>query len=148
MQIRLTKRGDSLVPFDDDSQDWLRLKNDRQYFECDISTPRNVAFNRKFFALLNVAFPYWEPESLDTKHGKAEKNFEQFRKDLIIIAGYWDLVPRLIGDPIVIAKSISFAKMDNEEFTVFYDKVLSVIIQRVLKGMTIEEVDQLVGGFL
>jgi len=148
MQIRLTKQGDLLKPFDAEGEEWLRLKHDNQYFEADIATPRNVAFNRKFFALLNVAYPYWNPESVDTKHGKAEKSFEQFRKDLIIIAGYWDLVPRLIGEPIIVAKSISFAKMDNEEFTVFYDKVLSVIIQRVLKGYTISEVDDLVGGFL
>lgn len=148
MQIRLTKQGDLLKPFDAEGEEWLRLKHDNQFFECDISTPRNINFHRKLYALLNIAYARWTPGEISNKHGTAEKSFEQFRKDVIILAGYYDIAPRLIGEPIIVAKSISFAKMDNEEFTVFYDKVLSVIIQRVLKGMTISEVDELVGGFL
>jgi len=148
VEIRLTKQGNSLVPFDSDSEAWLNLKYDGQYFTCDIVSPRNLAFHRKLFALLNVSFPYWKPEEITNKYGKAERQFEQFRKDVIILSGYYEQAIRLDGTVQVNAKSISFAKMDGEEFSKFYDKAIGVIIKYVLKGMTIEEVDQMVGGFL
>ncbi len=39
---------------------------------------RNVRFHRKFFALLNLAFDYWEPGEISSAYGVPEKNFNRF----------------------------------------------------------------------
>lgn len=148
VEVRLVKEGCYLAPYDSETEAWLNLKYDGQYFVADIVTPRNYEFHKKFFALLNVSFPRWKPEPVKTKTGDAVKSFEQFREDVTILAGYYEQNIRLDGTVRTVAKSISFAKMDNEEFSKFYDKAVTVIIRHVLKGMTIEQVDELVGGFL
>jgi hypothetical protein len=148
MKIRLVKEGAYLAPFDSESEEWLNIKYDGQYFTCDIVTPRNYEFHKKFFALLNISFPNWNPKPVKTKFGKPEKDFETFREDVTILAGYYTQSYRLDGSVIVNAKSISFAAMDGEEFNKFYDKAIGVIIKHVLVGKTIEEVDQMVGTFL
>ena len=38
--------------------------------------------------------------------------------------------------------------MDEEEFTVLYDSIVTVIIQKILIGWTVEEIQESVGNFL
>jgi len=80
--------------------------------KAKISKLRNPLFHRKFFALLKVGFDAWEPE-VQYKGHDIQKNFERFRADCIILAGYYDVVPRLNNEPRIEAKSISFANMDE-----------------------------------
>lgn len=148
MKIRLVKEGAYLAPWDSESEEWLNLKHNGQYFECEIVTPRNLKFHKKFFALLNVAFPRWNPGEVTTKHGVAEKSFEQFREDLTIMAGYYEQTIRLDGTVRTRARSISFAAMDDEAFSKFYSACLNVILLRVLVGVTIDEAEQMIGSFL
>ena len=148
MEVRIVKEGAILAPYDSDSEDWLRGKSDNQYFVADIKTPRNYKFHKKFFALLNVAFQHWEPGELENKFGVVEKSFEQFREDVTILAGYYEQSFRLDGSVKTRAKSISFAAMDDEEFSKFYSSVLDVLIKKVLVGWSIEQVDAEIGTFL
>lgn len=134
---------------------------------------RNPKFHRRFFALLNLTFDYYEPSSgvltadekriakkifltLDDHNNKngffidfgrefmrlereerrktiesIEKAFEPFRKWLIVEAGYFDEthVPTGIVKE---AKSISFAKMDDMEFSQLYKAVFDVCWRFVL----------------
>lgn len=95
---------------------------------------RCLAFHRKFFALLQLAFEAWEPdpEGVNASMG-IEKNFEAFRRDVTIRAGHftpvWDLNGKLRLDP----KSIAFDQMDDLEFTDVYNDVLSVVWNDVLR---------------
>lgn len=111
---------------------------------------RNPGFHRKFFALLNLAFEYWEPGEIDSKYGKPEKNFDQFRKDVIILAGFYKSVIRLDGSVRIEPESISFGSMDQDTFERLYNAVLMVCMERipVLKDMDEEEVDKCVNKLL
>ena len=104
---------------------------------------RNYEFHKKYFALLNLAFDYWEPP----EHGEGsawkdkveiEKNFDRFRKDIIIRAGYFTATYRLNGDVRFEAKSIAFHSMSEDEFEELYTKTIDVIIKHVLDGYTDE----------
>jgi len=128
---------------------------------------RNPLFHRKFFALLNLTFDYYEPASgvltadekriatkifitLDNYNNKngvmldfgreflkaesedrranienIEKAFEPFRKWAIIQAGFYDEVS-LPGGTIKVARSISFANMDEIEFGHLYKSFFNV----------------------
>ena len=63
---------------------------------------------------------------------EAEKNFEQFREDITILAGYYETRTRLDGSLRVVAKSVSFSKMDGEEFEKLYSSVINVLLNKVL----------------
>lgn len=102
---------------------------------------RNYEFHKKFFALLNLAFDYWEP---DPGNQVGEKNFEQFRADVIILAGFYEQYVRLDGSTRVVPKSISFANMSEDEFEKLYEKVIDVIIKYALKNYTGEMLKQIV----
>ena len=64
---------------------------------ADFKKMRNPAFHRKFFALLNIGFNAWPRGQLDNKYGSVQKNFDRFRKDIIILAGYYEQYFRVDG---------------------------------------------------
>ncbi len=148
MQVRLMKEGSCFAPYDSESEDYLINKKDGQFFICDIKTPRNYEFHKKLFALLNIAYAHWEPKEFNNKHGKVERNFDQFREDIIIMCGYYEQHFRLDGSFRVKAKSISFAEMDNEEFEKLYNTMITVVIKKILTDWTIEKVHEAIGNFL
>lgn len=142
----------TLAPNDDEAQDYLRKLKVGQGVQVKVTRTRNYRFLRKYFALLHLAFDQWEPEEVQTRHGiTPEKSFERFRKDVAILAGYYEAAYRLNGDVRIEAKSISFASMSEDEFEELYSKSIDVILRLVLKGMTEDElrrsVEELVIGF-
>jgi hypothetical protein len=96
--------------------------------------PRNGRFHRKFFAMLNFAFEAWEPNrSRKSYRGMpVAKNFERFRKDVVIQAGFYEQTFDLQGNMQLEAQSISFANMDDNEFEAVYSAVVDVILNKVL----------------
>ncbi len=83
------------------------------------SKPRNLKFHKKFFALLNMVYENQEQYN----------NIEHLRKDLTISAGYYDLRFNIEGVEVQEAKSISFAKMDDNEFSEFYNRIVDVVVK-------------------
>lgn len=108
--------------------------------------PRNYRFHKKYFALLNLAFDYWETGDQEYKGSKVQRNFDRFRKDVQILAGYYEPVYNIRGELRLESKSISFGKMSQEEFDKLYGDVLNVLLERVLKakGFTKERVNEVV----
>ena len=91
----------------------------------------------------------WTPGKIDSKYGTPEKNFDRFRKDVAILAGFYDIVIRLDGSTRIEAKSISFSKMDQEEFDRLYQRTIDVFLKHIYgKDMTKEEIDELVEKYL
>jgi hypothetical protein len=118
--------GGSFTPANDaDVEACSKIKNGA-YVLANIKQPRNPQFHRKFFALLNFAFEYWEP---DEEHMgiKTEKNFDRFRKDVLIIAGFRKVVVSIRNEARYEAESISFAKMDETRFNEVYRAVFRVL---------------------
>jgi len=83
------------------------------------SKPRNLKFHKKFFALLNMVYENQEQYN----------NIEHLRKDLTISAGYYYLRFNIDGIEVQEAKSISFAKMDDNEFSEFYNRIVDVVVK-------------------
>jgi len=135
-----------LIPADPATDEWYQKIKFGSVVHSDFKQMRNPAFHRRFFALLNLGFSYWEPGKISSRYGIPEKNFERFRKDIIILAGYYKTVVRLNGSVRVVADSISFAKMDEDTFRKLYNNVLTVIMEKipVLCEMSAKEIDDLV----
>jgi len=129
-----------LMPAHDNDRDKLKAIKVGKPVKVKVTQVRNYEFHKKFFALLNLAYDYWEPPT--TKADKLlkviklapEKNFERFRSDVIILAGYYTATYRLNGDVRLQAKSISFGSMSEDEFEELYTKTIDVIVKHVLKN--------------
>ena len=116
LYLQRTLRG--LMPIDDlDKTKIGKIPFDTP-LEFDVKVPRNIKFHRKFFAMLNLAF----------ENQEEFKNFQIFREAVIIGAGFFEKVQRLHGEEIIVAKSISFAQMDNEQFEQLYTACIDTII--------------------
>lgn len=141
MKLHLVKSGNYLVPSLPYDEDQILKFKDGEILRVELTKPRNGKFHRKFFALLHVGFELWEPGEVDHKYGVPEKSFEQFREDVTILAGHYQTSVRVNGDVRVVAKSISFARMAQEDFESLYDNVIDVLLGKVLRNYTREELD-------
>jgi len=119
---------------------------------AEIVQPRNAAFHRKFFAMLGFFFELWEiPEDVSYNGIKPEKNFDQFRKDILIAAGYRELIVNIKGECRYVARSISFAAMEDVEFGKVYGTVFNVCWKYVMGRManyTKEQAESIINQML
>jgi len=99
-------------------------------------------------ALFSYAFSIWEPpenkaNNLIKLSGiTPDKSFDRFRKDLTILAGYYDATYRLNGEVRFEAKSLSFAKMSEDEFEELYKKLIDVIVKHVLNNYSEDDLEE------
>lgn len=100
----------------------------------DFKRARNPKFHRKGMSLLTFAFDMWDAPELDYKGQTAEKNFDRFRKDLTILSGHFNVVTTINGQVRLEAKSLKFAKMDEDEFEEVYHDLITTIWSRILKS--------------
>lgn len=139
--------GGALLPADEQAKAVIEGWKLGQGVRAEVKRARNIDFHRKFFAMLNVAFEAWEP-AVEWKGEIVAKNFERFRKDLLILAGYADPVVNIRGEVRMEARSISFASMDEDEFERVYSAVADVILQRILTRYTRDDLDRVVNEIL
>lgn len=113
-----------------------RLKNAEpgEVIEIEAKLPRNSKHHRKYFALLNLGFECFESNRKHkTYKGKpVTKSFESFREEVLILAGFYEQTFTLKGELKLEAKSIKFAKMEQDEFEDLYSKTINVLLQHVL----------------
>ena len=127
----------SLVPDGESDAELLSKIKLGDVVKLTLVRPRNYAFHKKYFALLQLAFDYWEPpEGKVMKGVTPERNFDTFRHDLAILCGFYDATYRLNGDVRLEAKSISFGSMSEDSFEDLYSKTINVIINRVCTQYT------------
>lgn len=99
-----------------------------------ISQPRNLAFHRKFFALMKATL-----DMIDQEY-----NVTQWRTICLCGAGWCDFVPGPDGVLCAVPKSISFADMDQTEFELLYSNVLDYICREYVTEDR-ETIDTIVG---
>lgn len=138
----------TLVPADSQSAEYLRKQRVGQVFRVSFTRARNIRFHRKFFALLNYAFDTWEPAEKLYKGKPVQKNLDQFRADITILAGYYNTAIRMDGSVRVTPKSIAFHSMDEDEFEALYSAVIDVLLQRVFIDQTRDDVENVVNNIL
>ena len=120
-------------PADTESRDKSDKLKIGETYKVKYSKPRNYAFHKKYFALLNLAFE--NQERYDC--------FEAFRDAVTMQAGHFDSHTSLAGTLVYKPKSISFSKMGCEiEFGKLYNRTINVILQYVMVGSTVEEIER------
>lgn len=118
-KIALVRNLSGFIPaYDSDFEIAKKIKIGEIY-EYDFKKPRNYEFHKKFFGLINLVF----------QNQERYKFLDSLREDLIIEAGYYYEEVNLHGEVKKKVKSISFASMDEIEFSELYSSVVDVIIK-------------------
>jgi len=141
----------ALVPADAQAAEFIQKLKTGQGIKGEFKRQRNPRFHRKVFSLFSFAFDLWDAPELEYKGQKVAKNFDQFRKDLTVLAGHYVAHVNLKGEVRVTAKSLSFANMGDDEFAQVYKSILDAVWQRVLRSKgyeTPDQVDQIVEELL
>ena len=105
-----------------------------------IKTVRNYPFLQKYMVMMRRAFELWEaPDDHVYKGVPIEKNFDEFRRNITIMAGHYQPVYDINGNLHLRAKSIAFPNMKEEEFSELFAKTIDVIIKMVQTRYTDDE---------
>lgn len=125
-----------LLPADNKTRAWFDKLKIGASVAAQVTQPRNPAFHRKFFALLQYGFEHWADtqKGLEYKGESVQPDFERFRKDITILAGRHHAVVNIRGEVRVEADSISFGSMTEDEFQKLYSQVIEVLLTRVFKA--------------
>ncbi len=137
MELILTKTtSGTLAPSDEEGVNTLAKLKIGEGVKVSIKRVNNVEFHRKLMALLTLGFEIWEPKEQTYKGMVVQKNFDQFRKDITILAGYYEPVINFKGEVRLIAKSLNFSKMGQEERETLFNSVLNVLLKKVMTNYT------------
>lgn len=150
MELCVRKTPAGLAPVRDQDLEWYESAGNDEHYLGNLKKLRNPRFFRKWWAMVNFAFEHWEPKGVETKYGTPEKNLDRFRKDLTILAGYYDVTYKIDGTPVLTAQSISWGNMDEEEFHKFYRATFNAISKHIFSHYTPEqlrEVEQALFNF-
>lgn len=125
INVQCTARG--LIPLYDEDLDEKKRLRLGQVYEVTVKRPRNLAFHRKFFALINIA---WQYQSEIRQEKLFRNSMDVFRHTVMLNAGICERIWSTSRKEFVdIPKSVSFAKMDEAEFEKCYNACLDVILR-------------------
>jgi hypothetical protein len=144
-EIVLTKAANgALVPVDPQAIEYVSKLKLGAGITATVKKHNNLKFHRKMFALFNVAYDAWEPGIKEHRGMQVQKNFERFRKDLTIAAGYYDVVVNLKGEVRAEPKSLNFSRMEQAEREKLYSAVIDVVLAKILTNYTRSDLDRVV----
>lgn len=139
--IHLRKLNDKLAPVDAGQLELLEQLQPNAEYKATFTRPRNARFHRKWFALAKVAFEAWEAPTVEYKGIPVQKNFDRFRKDLTIMAGFSEPVFNVKGELRLEPLSLRFDQMSEEDFHQLYNKTIDVVLGKILSNYTREDID-------
>ena len=115
----------SLKPVDAHGEEMLRGLPKGKHLKAVITQPRNVQHHRKFFALLNAIHP----------HQDTYPTIDSLLCAMKCALGYGETVELPDGRIVLVPGSISFAKMDQADFSNFYARAVALIETKILPGV-------------
>lgn len=110
----------------DEDYDKKKMLKVGTVYEVTVKELRNVAFHRKYFSLINLAWEYLD------EHQRAffKEDVNAFRKTVEVAAGHYEPVYSVARQSwLEVPKSIAFDKLSESDFEQLYEKVKTVIFQ-------------------
>lgn len=125
-----------LAPADDEARELARKWKIGALLKLEATQMRNGAFFRKWWALVQLGYDYWSEtcEPMEYKGRPVLPNFERFRKDVTIMAGFYEATWNIKGEMRVEAESLKWASMSEERFTQLYDATIATLLRMVFNG--------------
>ena len=120
MKIKLIPKWGGLEPFDDEAIAVISKWKDGDMIVAEVVRPRNGKFHKKFFAMLNIIY-------MNSDEFKSITDLLNYVK---IETGHADII-EVHGVAFRVPKTISFAQMDEDSFSVFYNSAVQVCVNVV-----------------
>ena len=139
-------RGGTLIPSSDLDVDKMSRLKSGDIYPVTFKLSRNPRFHGKVFAFFNFCFDHWDGSQV-LEHGSQQAQFDRFRKDLTILAGYYEQSVRLNGDIRTEAKSLSFGGMEQEEFEQCYIALTNAACKHIFHTTDEATYNKLIGFF-
>ena len=133
----------AFVPATDEDVDAARRFKTGELCRFDLKTMRNGRFFRKWWVLARIAFDAWA-ETMPAQEYQGRPvlpDFQRFRKDLTIMAGFFRPVWNARGELRVEPESLAWSEMNEERFEKLYSATINAVIHKILphKQLTDEE---------
>lgn len=129
MKIFLKKHMNSLFPADEEATEFLKGVKSGVVFSAEIRRPRNYENHKRYFSLLNLV----------VENQENFKNVEQLKEAIKFELRHTEMMRKMDGTFIEVAKSINFASMNEHDFQIFFSKSIDVVIQHILPGIDKED---------
>lgn len=149
MVINMVKgAGGTFVPADEMYLPSLQHFQNGEVYEVEIKRHRNPSFHRKVFAFLKFCFDHWTAQNTEWEFQDELKQFDTFRKNLTVLAGFKEVTYTIDGRLRVEPQSLSFGNMDQDEFESCYNALINAAMKHVFNGTNDPEIlDKLVSFF-
>jgi hypothetical protein len=136
MDLIFQKGATGLLPACEEATEWLRKKKIGATILVEPREMRNGAFFRKWWALVKLGYDYWSEnaQTIEFKGQPVLPDFDRFRKDVTISAGFYYPVVNLKDEVRIEAESLKWASMTEERFEQLYSATIQVLLQRVFNG--------------
>lgn len=129
------KRFGGFVPANTKAEEfWEKIKME-ETVEMKPSRPRNIGFHKKYFVLLRVVA---DAGGID---------IDDLLFTVKVGLGHYDLVTMPGGSRYPKERSIAFHKMDADEFEKFYQRTITLIIEKILPGTDRQDLEDAVRDF-
>ena len=135
-ELLFQKSATGLIPACEESADWLKRKKLGATILVEPREMRNGAFFRKWGAWVKLGYDYWSEnaQTIEFKGQPVLPDFNRFRKDVTISAGFYYPVVNLKGEVRIEPESLKWASMTEERFAQLYDATIQVLLQKVFNG--------------
>lgn len=126
----MVKRLGAFRPTDDEGTEAMQKIGDGELVKVTWSRPRNIHFHNKFFAMLGIVL----------KNQEHYQSMDELLNVCKIEIGHVTAVSTGRGT-VYWPKSISFAKMDETEFSAFYNRAVDWVLKDVIPGLQRQHLD-------
>ena len=133
----------AFVPATDEDADLARRFKVGETVRMELRLMRNGQFHRKWFALVKIAYDIWaETMPAQEYHGRdVLPDFDRFRRDLVIMAGFFRPVCNARGELRVEAESIAWGSMTQDRFEKLYSATIDVILTKIIPQRNMTEAE-------
>ena len=133
----MKSQGGVLIPADNDCIENMQKVKNGEVVMIEYKPKRNVLFHRKAFALLNLVL----------QNQDKYENITDLLVEFKLKAGHYNHHLTTKGKIIYIPKSISFAEMDELEFSDIYNKFIDIAL-RDFVTMSKEDLEKQIINFM
>ena len=131
MKINLVKLGDVLAPMTPEDEYKYSLLKQHNVVVGEVLEERNSLFHKKFFVMMHYVF----------ENQEKYKTMREFLNVIKVKVGWCDCY--YVDDKhIVIPRRITFAKMDQHQFEVFYSMAIDAVLD-MLPQLTYGDIEEI-----
>lgn len=141
MKVQMIKSaGGAFVPLDDEQAETLKKFRNGEQYEIEIKLSRNPQFHRKVFAFFKFCFDHWSADKTEWQFQDEQAQFDTFRKNLTVLAGYFDKTYTIKGDVRIEPKSLAYGNMEQSEFERCYNSLINAAMKHIFKGCNDQQI--------